>query len=73
MKKEDAVKIFTESFPDYDIGKITETKSYFLISVVPKNRRPSTNPRLVTFSDGLKAVDKVSGRIFTYNPIRHGK
>lgn len=73
MNKEEAIKIVEAKFPDQDIDKVTETEKYFLISILPKQKNPKVLIRPVPKADGLMAVDKASKKVFTYNPIRHGK
>lgn len=69
MNKEEAIKNVLAKFPDRDIGTVTENDKYFLVNTLSKNT--SGNLRLPLYSDGLKAVDKKTGLVFTYNPIRH--
>ena len=69
MKKEEAIKIITDKYPDCVIGKITETPKYFLINILTN----SSNFIQKLCNDSLKAVDKNTKKVFTYNPIRHGE
>jgi hypothetical protein len=73
MKKENAVKIIVDKFPNHDIVKVTETKKYFLVGILPKMKKTASIIRPIPCNDGLMAVDKATGGVFTYNPIRHGK
>lgn len=73
MKQEEAVNIIASKYPNKDIDKVIETEHYFLVSLVPKNDPESELIRLTPCDDGLKAIEKSSKKIFTYNPIRHGK
>lgn len=73
MKKEEAIKIVKKKYPGKEIDKVTETTNYFLIEVISTKKLSSVHLRPVALDDGLKAVDKANGRVFTYNPIRHGK
>lgn len=73
MRKEEAVKLISKKYPNYSIDKITETKNYFLIAISPKNLYKVDGIKLTICDDGLKAVTKADGKIFTYNPIRHGE
>lgn len=70
---EEAKKIFLENCPNSRAGRITETDEYFIIEELPIDDLPEGAIRLVRFDDSLKAVDKETGQIFTYNPIRHGR
>lgn len=71
MNKEDAIRLVRSAYPDKDIGKIRETDRYFLVSVLPRSSNRNGVVRLALFDDGLKAVDKATKKVFTYNPIRH--
>lgn len=73
MKKEEAMKLILEQYPNHEIDKVTETEKYFLIAISPKNAHKSGLIKPVICNDGLKAVVKADGKIFTYNPIRDGK
>ena len=73
MKQEDAIKLITEAYPNHVIDKVTETEHYFLIAISPKGSRKTGLIKITPCNDGLKAVVKASGKIFTYNPIRDGK
>ena len=68
---EEAKKIFSENCPNSQIGRIKETDRYFIFEEVPIDDLPEGCIRVTMFNDGLKAVDKETGQIFTYNPIRH--
>lgn len=72
MNKEKAIAIVASKYPDKDIETVTETDKYFLISIIPKRNVQDDSTVLPQSDDGLKAVDKSTGQIFTYNPIRHG-
>lgn len=69
MNKEEAIQLVMNKFPDRDIGTVSENENYFLVNTLSKKK--SGNLRLPLYNDGLKAVDKKTGLVFTYNPIRH--
>ena len=71
MNKEEAIRLIQSAYPDKDIGKVTETERYFLVSVLPKSSNRNGVVRLTPLDDGLKAVVKDTKKVFTYNPIRH--
>lgn len=71
MKKEEAIALIMSKYPNHDIEKVTETNKYFLVSIFPKIENASARIRPVLINDGLKAVDKETKEIFTYNPILH--
>lgn len=71
MNKEEAIKLIMSKFPNRDIDKITETGKYFLISVMSKQKNQNGLIKTMSIDDGLKAVDKETKEVFTYNPIRH--
>lgn len=71
MNKEEAIRLVRAAYPDKDIGKVTETEKYFLVSVFPKLPNRTDVVRLTPFDDGLKAVDKATKKVLTYNPIRY--
>lgn len=78
MKQEEAIKLIRSKYPNHDVGKVTETDDYFVINILPINNNTDTsgteyetiNPPMC--DDSLKAVNKVTKSIFTYNPIKHG-
>ena len=72
MRREEAVVLVLSNYPEYTIGKVTETDEYFLVSIFPRQSIPSDCIRPVLCDDGLKAVNKKSKEVFTYNPILHG-
>lgn len=69
MQQEEAIALIKSKYPSYDIGQVTETDEYFVINILPKN---STDADPAICNDGLKAVNKETKSIFTYNPIIHG-
>lgn len=71
MNKEESIKLIMSKFPDRDIDKITETGKYFLVSIMSKQKNQNGLIKTMSIDDGLKAVDKETKQIFTYNPIRH--
>lgn len=71
MNKEEAIKLIMSKFPDRDIDKITETGKYFLVSIMSKQKNQNGLIKTMSIDDGLKAVDKETKEVFTYNPIRH--
>ena len=71
MKKEEAIKIITDKYPDRNIDKVTETDKYFLISISRKGIFEDNVIKPMVCDDGLKAVDKKTKQVFTYNPILH--
>lgn len=71
MNKDEAIQLVRNAYPDKDIEKVTETNKYFLVSILPRSSNRDTVVRLSLFDDGLKAVDKATKEVFTYNPIRH--
>ena len=71
MKKEEAMKLIMDKYPNHTVDKVTETGKYFLISISRKGAFENSFFKPVMFDDGLKAVDKTNGQIFTYNPILH--
>lgn len=72
MNKEKAIAIIASKYPNKDIDTVTETNKYFLISIVAKRNVQDDSIVLTSSDDGLKAVDRSTGQVFTYNPIRHG-
>ena len=78
MKQEEAIKLIMSKYPNHDVGQVTETDDYFVINIVPKNSKTDTaeteyeliKPALC--DNSLKAVNKETKSIFTYNPIKHG-
>ena len=71
ISKEEVIKLVNSKYPGRYIEKVTENDKYFLISLV---RRKSDDPEFTIINgcdDGLKAVDKNTKEIFTYNPLRH--
>lgn len=78
MKREEAVKLIVSKYPNHDIGQITETDEYFVINILPKINRTSEAETeydaidIPLCDNSLKAVNKATGSIFTYNPIKHG-
>lgn len=73
MTQKEAVSLIVKKYPDRVIDKITETKNFFLISMVRKKRTKTGMHVNVEVDDFLKAIDKRTMKIFTYNPIRHGE
>ena len=71
MTKDEAIQLVLSVYPNKNIGKVRETERYFLISVIPKSSNKNGVRRLIPLDDGLKAVDKSTKKVFTYNPIRH--
>lgn len=71
MNKDEAINIVMSKYPDREIDNITETDKYFIVNTLPKQKNKNQAIRLVPLNDGLKAVDKKTKQIFTYNPIRH--
>ena len=71
MTKEEAIKITLTKFKNRIVDKVTETDKYFLINLVGKGSKAEGVTVLEPFNDGLKAVDKQTKEVFTYNPIRH--
>lgn len=72
MNRDKAVKIVMDKYPNHTIDKVTETDNYYLVSISDKETFENAIVKPVAYDDGLKAVDKKSGQIFTYNPIKHG-
>lgn len=72
MKKEEAIELIISRYPNHYVDKITETDKYFLISIVLEKALNTGSVKPVICDDGLKAVDKKTKEIFTYNPIIHG-
>lgn len=68
MKQEEAIKLVISKYPNHDIGQVTETDDYFVINIVPKNN----DADIPICDNSLKAVNKETKSIFTYNPIIHG-
>lgn len=68
MKQDEAIKLIMSKYPNHDIGQITETDDYFVVNILPKNN----DIELPLCDDSLKAVNKETKSIFTYNPIKHG-
>lgn len=69
MKKEEAISLVKVHCPKRVIGNVIETSKYFLVNTMDR-----TEPAFLTptpYDDGLKAVDKETKEVFTYNPIRH--
>lgn len=73
MKREEAMELIMKKYPNHEIDKVTETKNYFLVAISPKSVRKIDGIKPMICDDGLKAVTKTDGTIFTYNPIRHGE
>ena len=72
MNKDEAIKIVMDKYPNRTIDKVTETDNYYLISISDKEKIKNDNIKPIVCDDGLKAVNKATGSIFTYNPIKHG-
>ena len=78
MQQEEAIKLVKSKYPNHNIGQVTETDEYFVINILPKSNNTNTSGdeydaiELLTCDDGLKAVNKETKSIFTYNPIKHG-
>lgn len=70
MTKGEAIVLIMAKYPNHIIEKITETEKYFLISIYNKKYKTEGTVRPMIMNDGLKAVDKKTKQIFTYNPIR---
>lgn len=70
MKKGEAVVLIMAKYPNHIIEKITETEKYFLVSIYHKKYKTQGLIRPMICDDGLKAVNKKTKEIFTYNPIR---
>jgi hypothetical protein len=73
MTKQEAIDLITAKYPTFDVDRVTETNRYFLISIIPKTLSARHKDRPMPYEDGLKAVNKQTKEIFTYNPIRHGE
>lgn len=73
MVQAEAIRLIKRKYPDRHIEKVTETKNYFLVSVVKEVSNDPDTIILPNYDDGLKAVDKKTKQIFTYNPIRDGE
>lgn len=73
MTREEAIALITAKYPNHYIDKVTETKRYFIVCIIPKNVRRPKGIKVVSCDDGLKAVVKETKQIFTYNPIRDGE
>lgn len=73
MTKQEAIDLIAAKYPEFDVDKVTETKRYFIISIISKSLSARQGLRLISCDDGLKAVHKQTKQIFTYNPIRHGE
>lgn len=72
MTNKEAIDLVLKDNPDMDVDKVTETTNYFIVSIFPKNMRRKDGIDLEICDDGLKAVDKKTKKIFTYNPMVHG-
>ena len=70
MKKEEAIKIITDKYPNHIVDEINENNKYFLISIISKKYKDFAIKPLIC-DDGLKAVEKNTGKVFTYNPVLH--
>lgn len=68
MKQEEAIKLVRSKYPNHNIGQVTETDEYFVINILPKNN----DTDIPICDNSLKAVNKETKSIFTYNPIKHG-
>lgn len=69
MSKEEAIRLIKIAYPNKEIGNVVEKEKYFVIELLPK--MPGNGfLRPVTSDDGLKGVEKQTGKIFTYNPMR---
>ena len=72
MNKDEAIKIVLDKYPRYTVDNVTETDDYYLVSISAKERFKNSLIKPIACDDGLKAVDKKTGIVFTYNPIKHG-
>lgn len=78
MQQEEAIGLIKSKYPNHDIGQVTETNEYFVINILPKSNNTDNseteyaNIKPPMYDNGLKAVNKVTKSIFTYNPIIHG-
>ncbi len=79
MQQVEAINLIKSKYPNNDIGQVTETDEYFIINILPKRNNTDTlgteydiieSPMC---DDCLKAVNKETKSIFTYNPIKHGE
>ena len=71
MTREKAIERVMNKYPNYNIDDVSETDKYFLISISRKGIFENAIIKPVMVDDGLKAIDKISGQVFTYNPILH--
>ena len=70
MQMNDAKAIINKKFPHHKIDKIKETKTYFLVHIIPEGKSNTMFKMSLSCDDSLMAVDKRTGKVFTYNPIR---
>lgn len=72
MNKDEAIKIVLDKYQNYTVDKVTETDEYYLVSISNNEKFKNAILKPISCDDGLKAVDKKTGIVFTYNPIKHG-
>ena len=69
MTIHEAMRLVSNEFPNRIIDNVTETENYFLVNTIKKKDQGL----VVALDDGLKAVSKHDKKIFTYNPLKHGR
>lgn len=73
MDKNEALRHIKNKFPNRVITGLSETNKYFIIETVDKRNITDDGTIVPTMDDGLKAIDKRTKEVFTYNPLLHGR
>ena len=61
----EVIAMINKKYPLMMINNITNAKDYFIVSLIPKDYSPIFGIWL----DGLKKVDKKTGKISAFNPL----
>ncbi len=72
MTENEAVRLVQNKFPNRIIVQVTEANKYFLLDTVDRKNVRDDGSVIPAMDDGLKAINKTTREIFTYNPMIHG-
>lgn len=70
LTQNEAKRIFQEKYPDEKVIAVSDHADCYVINSHPKDL---DKVRAAALIRNPFAVDKVDGRVFTFNPLLHGK
>ena len=69
VDKKEAEQLILKKYPDHKIMNFIETNNYFVAHIVVNTPIKKGGAVMRGCDDGLKAVEKKTGTIITYNPM----